>query len=303
MVPLAGPGRRDRGRLLVGVPDHAPRTAPTRSASATSARSCWSPTPAATPRPTSSPPASRTTRSARCSASTTTPAPAAPTCGPTACSRRCATCPPDARDARTRALPRQADMRVAIRRDAAGRHARRHAGRGPRRAARRPHAMTRRDLLEGNVDLLDAAGALLADRPVRRLRLTPSLAAADAHPAARPPGIDRVDVYLDGRPRGSGDVTDGAATLTFPGVGGRRPSRRGFRVRRAGGREDPAGGRHLTFGRHLRAALPAQACRQRPRRRLRQRADRGRPEGVDLAGRPSQRHRLGPRSRRRAGRW
>src|SRR4051794_9772555 len=39
-------------------------------------------TPAATRPPTSSRPDSRTTRSARCSASTTAPAPAAPTCGP-----------------------------------------------------------------------------------------------------------------------------------------------------------------------------------------------------------------------------
>ena len=66
-----------------------PGTAPTRSASGTTARSCSSPTPAATRRPTSSPPASRTTGSARCSASTTTPAPAAPTSGPTACSSSC----------------------------------------------------------------------------------------------------------------------------------------------------------------------------------------------------------------------
>ena len=80
--------------------------------------------------------------------------------------------------------------------------------------------MTRRDVLESNVDLLDAAG-----RPAGR---PPGpAAAADPVPAAggtltlqlTTGGLDRVDVYVDGRPRGSSDVTDGAATLTFAGVG------------------------------------------------------------------------------------
>jgi hypothetical protein len=31
--------------------------------------------------------------------------------------------------------------------------------------------------------------------------------------------MDRVDVYVDGRPRGSSDVTDGDTTLGFAGVG------------------------------------------------------------------------------------
>ena len=67
-------------------------TAPTAGASATPARWCWSPTRAATRRPTSSPPASRTTGSVRCSAWTTTPERAVPTCGRTACSSSCSSC-------------------------------------------------------------------------------------------------------------------------------------------------------------------------------------------------------------------
>ena len=35
----------------------------------------------------------------------------------------------------------------------------------------------------------------------------------------RPAGLDRLDVYVDGRPRGSSDVTDGETMLTFADVG------------------------------------------------------------------------------------
>ena len=117
-------------------------------------------------------------------------------------------------------LPRQADMRVAIRRTL---RVGKLAGTpvedlGVRSDVR--HEMTRRDVLESNVDLLDAAGALLAGRPVRRLRLS-SAPAADGSLTLRltTGGMDRVDVYVDGRPRGSSDVGDGEATLTFAGVG------------------------------------------------------------------------------------
>jgi hypothetical protein len=54
---------------------------------------------------------------------------------------------------------------------------------------------------------------------VRRLRLTPSLAAGTLTLQLGTAGIDRVDVYVDGRPRGSSDVGDGDVTLTFAGVG------------------------------------------------------------------------------------
>jgi hypothetical protein len=127
--------------------------------------------------------------------------------------------PPD-EDTPYHPLPKQADMRVSIRRTLrvgalAGTPV---EDLGVRSDVR--HQMTRRDVLEGNVDLLDAAGALLADRPVRRLQLTPSLG-PDGTLTLRlqTAGVDRVDVYVDGRPRGSSDVTDGDRTLTFAGVG------------------------------------------------------------------------------------
>jgi len=126
--------------------------------------------------------------------------------------------PPDA-DTPYAALPRQADMRVAIRRTLrvgplAGTPV---EDLGVRSDVR--HELTRRDVLENNVDLLDAAGALLAGRPVRRLRLTPSLAAGTLTLQLGTAGVDRVDVYVDGRPRGSSDMGDGDVTLTFDGVG------------------------------------------------------------------------------------
>jgi C-terminal processing protease CtpA/Prc len=117
-------------------------------------------------------------------------------------------------------LPRQADMRVAIRRTL---RVGKLAGTpvedlGVRADVR--HDMTRRDVLESNVDLLDAAGALLAARPVRRLALTPSVDGGTLALRLRTGGLDRVDVYVDGRPRGSSDVGDGETTLTFAGSGG-----------------------------------------------------------------------------------
>jgi C-terminal processing protease CtpA/Prc len=126
--------------------------------------------------------------------------------------------PPDA-ETPYAALPRQADMRVAIRRTLrvgklAGTPVEDLGVRSDER-----HDMTRRDVLENNVDLLDAAGALLAGLPVRKLRLTPSRAADGTLTLQlTTAGLDRVDVYVDGRPRGSSDVADGDTTLTFAGV-------------------------------------------------------------------------------------
>jgi hypothetical protein len=127
--------------------------------------------------------------------------------------------PPDT-DTPYSQLPKQSDMRVAIRRTLrvgalAGTPV---EDLGVRSDVR--HEMTRKDVLEGNVDLLDAAGALLAGRPVRRLRVTPSLAVDGTLTLQLvTAGMDRVDLYVDGRPRGSSDVTDGDRTLTFAGVG------------------------------------------------------------------------------------
>jgi hypothetical protein len=133
--------------------------------------------------------------------------------------------PPD-QDSPYAALPKQADMRVSIRRTL---RVGALAGTPVEDLGIRPdvrHELTRRDVLEGNLDLLDAAGVLLAGRPVRRLRFTAVLSADGALALAFVlQGVDRVDVHVDGRPRSSHDVGDGDCTVVVPGVPGARSVR------------------------------------------------------------------------------
>ena len=111
-------------------------------------------------------------------------------------------------------LPKQADMRVSIRRTL---RVGALAGTPVEDLGVRPdvrHEMTRRDVLDGNADLLDAAGALLSGRPRRRLGLRAEVQADGTLGLELTlAGIDRVDLYVDGRPRGSSDVTDGTTTI------------------------------------------------------------------------------------------
>jgi hypothetical protein len=118
-------------------------------------------------------------------------------------------------------LPKQADLRVSIRRTL---RVGALAGTPVEDLGVRAdvcHEMTRRDVLEGNLDLMEAAGALLAGRPRRRLTLA---AAVDGAGVLRlqlsVAGIDRVDVYVDGRPRSSTDMADGDRTVEVPDAAG-----------------------------------------------------------------------------------
>jgi hypothetical protein len=88
------------------------------------------------------------------------------------------------------------------------------------------HLLTRRDVLEGNLDLLDRAGELLAALPVRRLEVQPAMA-ADGTLTLRleVENLDRADVYVDDRPHGSVNVTDGSAIMVVTGVEGARSAR------------------------------------------------------------------------------
>ncbi|MFF4443938.1 S41 family peptidase [Streptomyces sp. NPDC001502] len=88
------------------------------------------------------------------------------------------------------------------------------------------HRMTRRDLLEGNADLLAKAGELLAGQPVRELNIA-NVARADGSLRLKltTSNIDRVDVYLDRRPGASVDVPDGQADLTVTGATAARSMR------------------------------------------------------------------------------
>jgi hypothetical protein len=76
--------------------------------------------------------------------------------------------------------------------------------------------MTRRNVLEGNQDLLDRAGGLLAALPVRRLEVTAKLRPGGTLTVAlEVSGLDRADLYLDGRPRASVDLAGGTATVNL----------------------------------------------------------------------------------------
>ncbi|MFB6438771.1 S41 family peptidase [Streptomyces sp. NPDC056411] len=77
------------------------------------------------------------------------------------------------------------------------------------------HRMTVRDVLGDNEDLLARAGELLKGRPVHALSVT---SAARQNGGVRitveTTNVDRLDVYLDGRPRRTVDVTDGPVEVT-----------------------------------------------------------------------------------------
>lgn len=119
-------------------------------------------------------------------------------------------------------LPNRADMRIAIRRTLRV---------GPNAGTpvedlgvvpARRHFMTRDDVLKDNVDLINEAASLLASKPARQLsvEITPETSGA-RNVIANTKNISRLDVFLNGRPQQSLDVT-GATTqftlaLTSPG--------------------------------------------------------------------------------------
>jgi hypothetical protein len=113
-----------------------------------------------------------------------------------------------------RPLPKQASMRVAIRRTT----------RVGKRAgdpvedlgvvSDRIHRMTRRDLLERNVDLIADVAQVLAERPRRAIAAQATPQPGGIELTLRTTGVDRVDVYVDGRPRETLDLTDGQHQLS-----------------------------------------------------------------------------------------
>ena len=118
-----------------------------------------------------------------------------------------------------KALPQQANMRVSIRRTL---RVGAQSGTPLEDLGVVPdvrHCMTRDDLLAGNKDLLDRAGALLADMPVRRLDIEAVLGAGDLRVDLTGANVDRADIYVDGRPRASVDTPSGEASVTVPAVG------------------------------------------------------------------------------------
>ncbi|MGP4111454.1 S41 family peptidase [Streptomyces sp. 4N509B] len=90
----------------------------------------------------------------------------------------------------------------------------------------RLHRMTRRDLLEGNADLLDLAGRLLTTQEPHAVSLARATAADGAlRLEMRAENVDRIDVYLDQRPRASLDLAEDRVDVTVPDAASARFAR------------------------------------------------------------------------------
>ena len=72
------------------------------------------------------------------------------------------------------------------------------------------HAMTRDDVLHGNRDLIEHAGELLSSAVVHRLEFkAEAVAEGDIDLTISAQNVDRIDVFVDGRPADSFDLTGG----------------------------------------------------------------------------------------------
>lgn len=106
-------------------------------------------------------------------------------------------------------LPRNADFRVSARRmlravDNAGMPLEDFGVEPDER-----HYMTRRDLLEGNIDLINHATKLLAAEKPHRMNTQLIKDGNICKLRVTTHNVDRLDWYIDGRPTGSEDVKDG----------------------------------------------------------------------------------------------
>lgn len=116
-------------------------------------------------------------------------------------------------------LPAGVGMRVSIRRtlrvgDAAGTPVE-DLGVRPNRL----HRLTRRDLTEGNIDLLTTAGEILAAQPARRLIARGEVDEGGVlNLTLDTENLDRVDVYVDGRPRVTADLPLDPPTVAVAGA-------------------------------------------------------------------------------------
>lgn len=123
--------------------------------------------------------------------------------------------PPSVKGSPYRKLPNGANMRVAIRRTL---RVHDRAGDPVEDFGVVPdirYFMTRNDLLNRNVDLINEAGEILAGLLVRRLDVVESTDAdGQLVLSVTIQGVTRLDIYLDDRPFGSVDVGDGQTELT-----------------------------------------------------------------------------------------
>jgi hypothetical protein len=112
-------------------------------------------------------------------------------------------------------LPLDANMRVSIRRNI---RVGKNAGTPIEDLGISPdisYDMTRRDLLEENADLIKYASEILASMPVRQIDARLSNQADSLEFELTSLGISRVDIYVDGRPVLSRNITDGISKLNI----------------------------------------------------------------------------------------
>lgn len=89
-----------------------------------------------------------------------------------------------------------------------------------------PYRMTRRDLLEGNADLFERAGEVLKGLTPHVLSITDATAAGGGlRLQVKATNVERLDVYVDQRPRASVDLSDGQADVTVPDAATARSAR------------------------------------------------------------------------------
>ncbi len=123
-------------------------------------------------------------------------------------------------------LPKGAGMRVAIRRTL---RVGANSGTPVEDLGITPdvlHQMTRRDLLEGNADLFERAGQILESLTPHHVSITDATTADGAlQLKVKTTNIDRLDVYVDQRPRASVDLADGESDITVPDAAAARSAR------------------------------------------------------------------------------
>ncbi|WP_196493192.1 hypothetical protein [Burkholderia stagnalis] len=79
-----------------------------------------------------------------------------------------------------------------------------------------PYAMTKRDVLEGNADLIDYCAQVLAGAPRTRLQVALAKSAVIVTTA----GLDELEVYVDGRPvEAVRPIVDGVLKIVRPTAG------------------------------------------------------------------------------------
>jgi Peptidase family S41 len=82
------------------------------------------------------------------------------------------------------------------------------------------HKLTKNDVLNGNVDLFARAGQVLSAMPARKLLVTATQSGPNLTVQLQVSNIDRADVYVDGRPRGSMNISGANASFAVTGVPG-----------------------------------------------------------------------------------